>query len=59
MKIFNSISLPTTVAKLESFCIKAAHQGHAQASIQIEGDTIQIVINENENYNQGENHEHS
>ena len=44
MKIFNSIN----------FCVNAAHQGHAQASVQITGNTINIVLDENETNQQGE-----
>jgi len=54
--VYSSITLPITVAKLETFCINAAHQGHAQAQIKIDGDTIQVVL-DNEPHKQGENHE--
>jgi predicted aspartyl protease len=55
MKVFSSITAPCTVAKLEALCIQAAHAGHAQATIKVNGNVIQVVIDENQTPLKGEN----
>ena len=54
MKVFASLAIPPegiTVARLESWCIQAAHAGQAQGLVKVVDNEIQILIPKQEKQN--------